>query len=152
MAKAKMRVFANPPTNLYIRGPDPKLSTGPTPVKALLDAGVEVGVGTDNTRDYFAPLGNADMLFAALLLGHQRRFGGRATVNSLLKLVTEKGAELMGLKPGYGVKEGCQADLVVLDASTSEEALIDLAPRKYVIKRGKIVVQDGKLVPLNSLA
>jgi cytosine deaminase len=73
MVKAKMHVITNPLTNLYIRGPNPQVSTGPTRIKDLLDAGIHMAAGTDNTRDFFAPLGNADMLLTSLLLAYQRR-------------------------------------------------------------------------------
>ncbi|MHA1713303.1 MAG: amidohydrolase family protein [Candidatus Ranarchaeia archaeon] len=151
MSKAKMRVITNPPTNLYIRGPNPMHPTGPTRVKALLDAGIEVAIGTDNTRDFFAPLGNADMMFATLLLALQRRLGDRPVVDTVLTMATEKGAEMLGITPCYGVAEGCCADLLVLRANSLEEAVIDLAPRDIVIKRGKVIVKNGELTPLSAL-
>ncbi len=146
LVKADMKVIANPPTNLYIRGPNPRLPTGPTRVNDLLNAGVPVGIGTDNTGDFFAPLGNADMLHAALLMAYTRRLGGRPVVQTVFDMATTTGASFMGLEPSYGVMEGGKADLVVLDAKNKEEALVDLVPRAYVIKNGQIVVKQNQLV------
>jgi cytosine deaminase len=149
MAQAQMKVITNPLTNLYIRGKDPRIPTGPTRVKELLDGGIEVGIGTDNTGDFFAPLGNADMLLAALFLAYQRRLGNRPVIETVLNMATEKGAEFMGFTPGYGVAIGKRADLVVLDAQLAEKALIDVVPRYYVIKQGKIIVEQGDLTTLH---
>ena len=151
MVKAQMRVITNPLTNLYIRGPNPQLPTGPTRIRDLLNAGILIAVGTDNTRDFFNPMGNADMLLATLLLAYQRRISARPVIENMVKMATVNGAQVMGLTPGYGVQEGCRADLVLLQANSLEEAVIDLAPRRYVIKRGKIVVEKAELVPLDMI-
>ena len=151
MAAAQMRVITNPLTNLYIRGPNPQLTTGPTRIKDLLDAGIHVAVGSDNTRDYFAPLGNADMLLTTLLFAYQRRISARPVIENVVRMSTINGAQVMGLTPEYGVQEGCLADLVLLNANSLEEAVIDLAPRRYVIKRGKIVVEKEQLLPLDMI-
>ena len=150
IAKANMTVITNPLTNLYIRGnSNERLPTGITRVRELLDAGITVGVGTDNTCDMFAPFGNADMLLAALLLGYQRRFGDRPILQTLIELVTDKAANIMGLTPDYGVRQNCKADLAILDASSLEEAFIKLPTRDYVIKNGHIIVHHGRVLPLD---
>ena len=149
---AQMKVIVNPISNLYIRGPrDLRLSTGPTRVWDLLDAGVDVGMGTDNTRDLFVPWGNADMLFSAMLLGLERRLGHRPIIETLLHMATSQGRRLLHLPPPYGVEEGAQADLVLVDALNPEEALVNMATRLYTIKRGQIVMDHGELTPLESL-
>jgi cytosine deaminase len=146
MVQARMKVVTNPFTNLYLRGKNKQIPTGPTRIKDLLDAGIQVGVGTDNTQDMFNPLSNADMLLAALFLAYQRRFGERSIPETAFNLITSAGAEMMKLDPGYGVTVGCQGDLVILDATTIKEALINQAARLYVIKNGKVVVDHGILI------
>jgi cytosine deaminase len=44
----------------------------------------------------------------------------------------------MGLE-GYGLSPGCNADLVLLDATTPAEAIRLRAPRLAVVRRGKVV-------------
>ena len=46
---------------------------------------------------------------------------------------------------GYGLAPGCNADFVLLDASSTAEAIRLRAPRLAVIKRGKIVSRSGGL-------
>ncbi|HVC48838.1 MAG TPA: hypothetical protein VND43_01550, partial [Burkholderiales bacterium] len=40
----------------------------------------------------------------------------------------------------YGLEVGKQADLVILDTFEVADALLDIPPRSWVIKRGKITV------------
>ena len=114
MVKAQMRVVTNPLTNLYIRGPNPQLPTGPTRIKDLLDAGLLVAAGSDNTRDFFAPMGNADMLFTTLLLAYQRRISARPVIENMLKMTTVNGAQAMGLTPGYCAGVACSTGAIIV--------------------------------------
>jgi cytosine deaminase len=47
----------------------------------------------------------------------------------------------MGLK-AYGIEKGCQADLVILDASSVADAIITQANKSAVIKKGKVIVEN----------
>lgn len=167
MQQAQMAVITNPLTNLYIRGPNPRLPTGPTRLQQLLRSGIAVAVGTDNTHDFFSPLGNADMLLAGLMLAYQRRLEQRPLCPYILRLISEENARFFfastqrtGLKEQHcssshavnvGLREGCKGDLVVLGSSSPDSCLMDLAARDYVIKNGRIIVESGRLlVSLNA--
>ncbi len=142
--KAKMNIVANPITNLYLQGNDGK-PNGLTRVKELLDAGVNVIYATDNTRDPFSPFGNADMLQAALLLAYWEDFGGVDPSNTIFDMGTYKAAKATKIISNYGIEEGGRADLVVFDAKSPGEAIVEQAKRLYVIKNGKIVAENGVL-------
>jgi cytosine deaminase len=45
---------------------------------------------------------------------------------------------------GYGLKVGCQADLLLVDAQTAAEAVVMHPPRRAVFKRGRLVARDGR--------
>ncbi|HEY8788140.1 MAG TPA: hypothetical protein VIM10_03255 [Actinopolymorphaceae bacterium] len=45
-----------------------------------------------------------------------------------------------------GVRVGAAADLVVLDAADPVTALLDRAPRRYVIKNGRVVAETVRSV------
>lgn len=141
---AKMNIIANPFTNLYIFGEDGK-PNGVTRVRELLEAGVNVAYGTDNTEDPFNPFGNADMLLAALFLAYQKQLNGKQTPATILKMGTSSAAKATGIIKNYGIKDGCRADLVILDAETPHEAIAHQVKKLYVIKNGRIVVKDGNL-------
>jgi len=53
----------------------------------------------------------------------------------LFDLITTNAAKALGIK-NYGLKEGCNADLVVLDAGNVWEALWSHEAPLYVIKDG----------------
>jgi cytosine/adenosine deaminase-related metal-dependent hydrolase len=54
-----------------------------------------------------------------------------------------KGAgKVMALK-GYGLAPGCAADLLLADGDCLTEAVVSHAPRRLVVKRGRVVARDG---------
>jgi cytosine deaminase len=52
--------------------------------------------------------------------------------------VTETPARILGLQD-YGVKPGCHADLVLLDAGGPVEAIRLRAARRLVLRRGQVI-------------
>ena len=55
-------------------------------------------------------------------------------------------ARVLGIAP-YGIDIGGRADFVAVDASSLAEAVATRPRRKLVIKAGRIVAQDGVLIP-----
>ena len=141
---AKMNVIANPFTNLYLWGKDGKPNEV-TRVKELLDAGVNVTYATDNTDDPFNPLSNADMLLAGLFLAYLKQLDGKDALTTIFKMGTSGAAKATKIIQNYGIREGGRADLMILDAESPREAIIEQAKRLCVIKNGKIVVKNGNL-------
>ena len=139
-----MNVVANPFTNLYLRRKDGK-PNWVTRVKELLDAGVNVTYATDNTEDPFNPLGNADMLLAALFLAYLKQLDGKDALATIFKMGTSGAAKATRIIQNYGIREGGRADLMILDAESPQEAIVEQAKRLYVIKNGKIVLKNGIL-------
>jgi cytosine/adenosine deaminase-related metal-dependent hydrolase len=105
-------------------------------------AGVRVCAGSDGIRDTWSPYGNGDMLERAMFVGLRNNFRRHDEVRLALDTCTVEGAKVLELK-GYGVTEGCQADLVILPGETVEELVAARPPQRRVIKRGKIVARDG---------
>ncbi|MGG6296636.1 amidohydrolase family protein [Leptolyngbya sp. AN02str] len=108
-----------------------------TRVVALLEAGVNVVCATDNLRDPFVRHGKADPLAALLLLAQITGFTGDRQLNQLWHTITTHPARMMR-RANYGLEPGCQADLVVLDATTIPEAILYQANRLAVFKQGKL--------------
>lgn len=44
---------------------------------------------------------------------------------------------------GYGLEVGCDADFTLLTGETLAHAVVDVAPRPLVVKRGRIVARNG---------
>lgn len=143
MARAGVSAVALPPGNLYTNGRADlqNVRRGVTRVRALLTGGVRVSFGTDNTRDPFNPLGNTNMIHNAILTAYACHMATGEDFRTTLKLCTVHAAEIMKL-PGYGLKEGSFADLVILNAKSAEEALAKQAMATHVFKRGRLVATN----------
>lgn len=112
------------------------------PVKKLLAAGIRVCSGSDGIRDTWGPYGNADMLERAMFVGLRNNFRRDDELRLALDVCTTEGAKVMEID-GYGLSEGCAADLIVLPGETVAEAIVTRSPKRRVIKHGRIVARDG---------
>jgi cytosine deaminase len=117
------------------------------PVRKLLDAGVRVCSGSDGIRDTWGPYGNADMLERAMFVGLRNNFRRDDEIRLALDVCTSEGAKVMEIT-GYGLEQGCAADLVLLPGESVAEAVVTRSPKRRVLKRGKMVARDG--VPIRS--
>jgi cytosine/creatinine deaminase len=141
-ASAGVMVATNPPTNLMLQGrgdAEPRRRGIPR-VKELLAAGVVVAAGQDCVDDAFYPFGAADPLQVALIVAHAAQLGTPDEIAAALRMVTDDAARLLRL-PDYGVDVGARADLVVLDAETARDALREQAPRRWVLRGGRVVAE-----------
>ena len=118
---------------------------GPTRLKQLMAAGVNCCYASDNIRDAWRPYGNADMMQEAMVAAHCMQYAFPDELETVWKMGTYNAAK-NALVEGYGVEEGCNADLVVLDAPSADLALIGQVKRLYVVKGGKVVAKDGVLL------
>jgi len=100
-----------------------KLASGYCPVSKLLDAGVNVALGTDgaasnNDLDMFG-----EMRTAALLAKGMNRDATALPAHTVLRMATLNGARALGLEQRIGsIEKGKQADLVAIDMNTIEAA------------------------------
>jgi cytosine/adenosine deaminase-related metal-dependent hydrolase len=113
------------------------------PILSLTEAGVHLFTGSDNIRDTWSPFGNADMLERAWILGYRSNFKTDEEFETALRMATMNGAQVMKVER-YGLAEGCRADFVVLDGETLTEAMMNRLPRTLVVKRGRVVTENGR--------
>lgn len=96
-----------------------KLATGQAPVADLLQSGVRVGIGTDGAGSN----NNLDMLeemkLAALLGKHGESDASVLPPETVIKMATEHGADLLGFESGQ-IEEGRPADLVAVDLDSPQ--------------------------------
>jgi len=146
MAEAEMNVVSNPLINITLQGRHdtyPK-RRGMTRVPELMDAGVKVAFGHDCVMDPWYSLGSADMLEVAGMGLHVAQLTGVEQMKSCFRAVTEIPAAILGLE-GYGLEKGCNADMVILQATDPVEALRLKANRLFVIRRGRIISSSPQL-------
>jgi 5-methylthioadenosine/S-adenosylhomocysteine deaminase len=147
LAEFEVGVSHNPASNL-------KLASGVSPVTAMIDRGVKIGLGTDgaasnNTLDLLR-----DMQLTALL--HKGTTGDPTALpaREMVEMETVKGAQVLGLDGMVGtLTEGREADIICIDTNRPHATpLYDpfshlvFAARagdvKHVIVRGKVVVRN----------
>ncbi len=146
IAQADIGVVVMPATDLHFGGRADRTAVrrGISPVAALWDAGVRVGCASNNVRNAFTPYGNADPLEAALLLAQSSHLHGPDAYGRVLDSITTDAAAIVGLD-AYGIEPGSHADLVVLDASDEEDALLGRPDRRWVLRRGRIVAHTSRV-------
>lgn len=129
LAKAEITVITMPATNLYVqdRQAGSPSKRGTTRVKELINGGIKVLIGSDNVQDYFYPYGNADPLESAYLTS--------------LSCHLDKPLDLLkGICNGKaGIQPGDPADLVVIPASSIQQALAIRPEKRLVIRQGKVI-------------
>lgn len=142
LAAARISVITNPGTNLLLQGRGDGLTPrrGLPPVKALIEAGVRVGAGQDCVSDAFYPFGSGDPLQVALVLCHAAQLSRPHEIAASLAAIRQAAAGVVGISD-YGLAPAARADLVVLDAEDAAEALRLQAPRRWVIRTGRIVAE-----------
>jgi cytosine deaminase len=142
LRQANVNMIANPATNLMLQGrlDDYPKRRGVTQVKELLAAGVNVACGQDCVHDTFYPFGQNDPLEIAFLLCHASQMSQPAEILTVMDMVTNNAAKALRA-PDFRVAVGTVADLVVLDARDAREAFATRAPRRWVIRRGKLIAE-----------
>jgi cytosine deaminase len=153
MAEARMHVVANPLINITLQGRHdtyPK-RRGMTRVKELMEAGINVAFGQDALLDPWYSFGSCDMLEVAHMGLHVAQMTGGDQIRQIFEAVTYNGAKVMGLE-GYGLEPGCRADVVILQAADTHEALRLKPARLFVIRRGKIIAETPPVISRLKLA
>ncbi len=132
---------ANPCVNVHLGG---RVDTYPkrrsmTRVKELTAEGINVSFGSDDIFDPWNPLGNSNMrdaVFMGLYTGHM--LGYHEIMNSY-RFVTTNAAKTLHLGDAYGIKEGNDANFIILDAKNYYEALNGNVPVLASYRKGKLI-------------
>lgn len=145
--EAGINIITLPSCNMFLMGRKDRqpIRRGVTRVDEFLKAGANVAVASDNVRDPYRPFGNGDLLEEALFAAQVLQYGTADQLDEVMRMITTRPARNTMI-PDYGLAQGCRADLVILDAPTAKEAIISQSERLYVLKGGRIVVKDGKIL------
>ncbi|MDP1889937.1 MAG: amidohydrolase family protein [Gemmatimonadaceae bacterium] len=133
-----------------------KLAHGIAPLLELLDAGLDVGLGSDS----MASNNRMDMLGEGRLASLQQRLRTRRAdalpAAQVLELATQGGARALGLGDAVGVlAEGFQADLAAFDLHGLAGPVHDVAaavvhaggsPSRRTVVAGRVLVRDGVIL------
>jgi cytosine deaminase len=140
LATAGVSVVTLPQTNLYLQGRG--WETSPpralTAVRALLDAGVTVGGGSDNVQDVFNPVGRGDQVENACLLVTAAHLSPQTAYS----LVSDGARGVMGM-PASNIRAGDPADLMAIAAHSLTEALASVTEDRIVFAGGTVVARTS---------
>lgn len=145
LREARIHVISLPATELHMKGRADTRRTwrGVTRLGELRAAGVNVAISTNNIVNPFTPYGHPDLLRQALITAMTAHLGNLDQLAWLPELFTTNAARAIGLE-GYGLAEGCRADLVVLDARDAAQAITEQAEKLYVVKGGRVVARNTR--------
>ena len=149
--EAGIHVISLPATELHVKGRSDgtKRWRGVTRLAELRAAGVNVALSTNNIVNPFTPYGHPDLLRQALVAAMAAHLGNLDQLAWLPELITTNAARAIALE-GYGLAEGCRADLVVLDARDAAQAITEQAEKLWVIKAGRVVARNTRTTELFS--
>src|SRR5438093_3056529 len=142
LKRANMHMVTNPLDNAVLQGrfDSYPIRRGHNRVKELLAADVNVCIGHDSVMDPWYPLGYGDPLQAASVLAHYGQMSGYEEIRTLFDMIGPNPARALDL-PDYGLEPGCRADLVIFDAPSEMDAVRLVAPRRAVLRGGKVVAR-----------
>jgi cytosine/creatinine deaminase len=137
LADAGIAVTVLPATDLYLMGRDRDhdVRRGVADVNHLAAHGVTCSLSSNNILNPATPYGDCSLIRIANLHANVLQVVGRAPLRELFLMVSEHSARLLKLKD-YGLEVGKPADIVVLDATTPEQAIAEIRPPLAVWKRG----------------
>ncbi len=155
LAERKVGVIHNPTSNM-------KLASGISPVTAMLEAGVRVGLGTDgaasnNDLDMWE-----EMRLAALLQKVEQMDPQALPATTVLNMATRGGAEAIGLGASIGSLEvGKQADVIqvafddvhhipTFDVVSHLVYVTDEQDVTSVVVDGRVLMRNGELTTLDT--
>ena len=140
IVEADLNIIANPLINITIQGRQdnyPK-RRGLTRIPEHLNAGLKVAFGHDCVMDPWYPLGSHDMLEVAHMALHCCHMTGIDEMISCFDAVTTNAASILHLDK-YGIDNGSNGDLVVLQCKDPIEAIRLKPARLFVVRRGKVI-------------
>jgi cytosine deaminase len=109
-------------------------------VPELMAHGMTVAFGQDCVMDPWYSLGSGDMLEVASMGLHVAQMTSQAAMRQCFEAVTTNPAKIMQLE-SYGLRAGCHADFVLLQARDPIEAIRLRATRLKVFRRGQLIAQ-----------
>lgn len=140
---SEINFVSNPLVNIHLQGrfdSYPK-RRGLTRVKELLEAGMNVCFGHDDIFDPWYPLGTGNMLQVLHMGVHVAQLLGYEQIVDSMDLITTNSAKTMHVEQEYGIEVGKPANLIVLGAENTYEAIRKQAVVMYSIRNGKVVAK-----------
>jgi cytosine deaminase len=141
LADAGIAVTVLPATDLYLMGRDRDhdVRRGVADANHLAEHGVTCSLSSNNILNPATPYGDCSLIRIANLHANILQVVGATRLRELFLMLSEHSARLLNLKD-YGLAVGNPADIVIIDATTPEQAVAEIRPPLAVWKRGRRTV------------
>jgi cytosine deaminase len=141
LADAGIAVTVLPATDLYLMGRDRDhdVRRGIADANHLAEHGVTCSLSSNNILNPATPYGDCSLIRIANLHANVLQVVGAARLRELFLMLSEYSARLLRLDD-YGLEIGKPADIVVIDATSAEQAIAEIRPPLAVWKRGRRTV------------
>ncbi len=143
MRERGLSVVTNPASNA-------KLASGIAPITAYMEAGINVGIGTDsaasnNCLDMFR-----EMFLVTALAKLREENAAAVDAGEVLRMAVARGAHAMGLTDCDMLAPGKKADLIVIDMHQPNMQPVNNIPKNLVYSGSKqnvrLTMVDGKVL------
>jgi cytosine deaminase len=138
LADSGVGVTVLPATDLFLMGRDQEHSVrrGVADANALCEHGVKCSLSTNNVLNPATPYGDCSLIRIANLYANVLQVDRPERMRECFEMLTTRSAELLNYTT-YGLKAGNPADVVILNASTPEQAVAEIAQPLAAFKRGR---------------
>lgn len=109
------------------------------PIPTLYQYGVEVMTGNDSIIDHWNTFGTGSVLYKANIMAQLYGYSSELELSRCLKLATRNVLPLDEHGNRHWPKANDKADVVLVEASCSAEAVARVSPIKSLIHQGKVV-------------
>jgi cytosine deaminase len=143
LKQAHVSISSNAHISLVVQGryDQEPVRRGITRLKQLWQHGINVFSSQDDVADPFYPFGRNDQQEVVAYLCHTAHMTAPSEIEAAFDFVTYNAARALRL-PDYGLEPGCKADLNVLAASTTREALRLQQPPRWVMRGGNVLARN----------
>ena len=137
IADAGVAVTVLPATDLFMMGRDQDHSVrrGLADANVLVEHGVNCSISSNNILNPFTPMGDGNLVRLANMQANVCQIGQAHRLRECFCMLTDRSAKLMNLTD-YGIAVGNPADIVVIDATTPEQAVAEIRAPLVAFKRG----------------
>jgi len=141
LADLGIAVTVLPATDLYLMGRDQdhNIRRGVADANFLVEQGVNCSLSTNNVLNPATPYGDCSLIRMANLYANVLQIAGPARLRECFEMLTGRSARLLNLTD-YGLVVGNPADIVVIDATTPEQAIAGIRQPLAVYKGGRRTV------------
>ena len=137
IASAGVAVTVLPATDLFMQGRDQECNVrrGLADANLLCDHGVNCSISSNNILNPFTPMGDGSLIRMANMQANVCQISRPHHFRECFAMLTDRSARLMNLKD-YGIAVGNPADIVIVDATSPEQAIAEIRAPLAAFKRG----------------